>query len=191
MNADSVEAQGGGEMAKPEADSVEGHRHELQPNSRDCFVCGLGNDHGLGMRFYSAGPGQVEARYTVAPSFQGYPGIVHGGIIAAMLDEVVGRVMMTEDPNRFFMTAKLEIRYRSPVPVGEELRLHGQLEKEKGRMSFAHGTLFLADGTLAVEASAAMVDWTREATDQDTLDGLGWQVYDDVPSEHRPPTEVE
>lgn len=177
-------------MTKPEAGSNDQHKYVLQPNSRDCFVCGMGNQHGLGMRFYSAAPGEVEARYTVDPVYQGYPGIVHGGIIAAMLDEVVGRVMMTDDPNRFFVTAKLEIRYRRPVPTGQELRLHGQLDRQKGRMTFAQGALFLPDGTLAVEANAALVEWTGAAVDEDTFERLAWRVYEEVPSEDRSPTEV-
>jgi uncharacterized protein (TIGR00369 family) len=164
-------------------------RARLQPNSRHCFVCGMDNHHGLAMRFYSIGSGQVEARYTVDPAFQGYPGVVHGGIIASMLDEVVGRVMMTEDPNQFFVTAKLEIRYRAPVPVGEPLRLVGQLERRKGNMTFAAGRILLPNGTLAVEASAILVRWREDPVDQDALDSIGWRVYEDEQAGHETPTE--
>jgi len=188
MRAGPDGARGGNSMA--EASSSDHEQHDLQPNSRDCFVCGLDNSGGLAMRFYSVGPGQVEARYTVEPRYQGYPGVVHGGIIAAMLDEVVGRVMMTEDPNRFFMTAKLEIRYRTPVPIGEELLLKGRLDKQKGSMSFAHGELFLPDGTLAVEAEAAMVEWADDPVDSATMERLGWRVYQRAPAEDQPSTEV-
>jgi acyl-coenzyme A thioesterase PaaI-like protein len=83
-----------------------------QPNSRYCFGCGVENSYGLGLRFYEIGPAKLEAEYTVPDHFQGYPGIVHGGIVATMLDEVLGRVVMIGDHSRFMMTARLEVRYR-------------------------------------------------------------------------------
>ena len=152
---------------------------DKQPNSHHCFVCGLKNPNGLAMHFYNVGPGQVEANYSVPRSFEGYPGIVHGGIIAAMLDEVVGRVAMTEDPNHFLVTAKLELRYRAPVPVETELRLRGWLERDRGRLVAAAGEILLADGTVAVEAEATLVDKPDQAVEDDLLQSLGWRVYAD------------
>jgi len=66
-----------------------------QPSSRHCFVCGVENSAGLHMSFYDVQPGVVEAQYTVPVHFQGYPGITHGGVISAMLDEVGGRAQMS------------------------------------------------------------------------------------------------
>ena len=63
-----------------------------QPNSDDCFACGRKNPRGLYMTFYDDGERRVVSRYTVDPLYQSYPGIVHGGVVATMLDEVVGRV---------------------------------------------------------------------------------------------------
>ena len=68
-----------------------------QPNSLKCFVCGLENPYGLHLRFFDSEPGEVIAEVTVPEQFQGYPGIVHGGIIAAMLDEAAGRSQMGND----------------------------------------------------------------------------------------------
>ncbi len=51
-----------------------------QPNSRHCFVCGLENEYGLGLRFYEVGPDEVTATVTIPDQYQGYPGVVHGGI---------------------------------------------------------------------------------------------------------------
>jgi acyl-coenzyme A thioesterase PaaI-like protein len=153
--------------------------HDKQPNSSHCFVCGLDNPRGLAMSFYSAGPGEVEARYTVPEAYQGYPGTVHGGILAAMLDEVVGRVVMTEDPNRFFVTAKLELRFRAPVPVGEELHLFGHLQKESGHSMLATGEILLPDGNIGVEARAVLVDRPEIEPDAQLLSQLGWKVYPD------------
>ena len=57
--------------------------------------------------------------------FQGYPGVVHGGIIASMMDEVMGRVFMGGAIDRFMVTAELKIRYRKPVPILQKFNLEG------------------------------------------------------------------
>jgi acyl-coenzyme A thioesterase PaaI-like protein len=99
-----------------------------QPNSSHCFVCGLANLIGLHLRFYSTEMGVVKADCIIPDQYQGYPGIVHGGVVSAMLDEAAGRSLMINDkfPDpmkpRFMFTAHLDIRYRKNVPVGEPLR---------------------------------------------------------------------
>ena len=64
---------------------------EKQPNSDMCFVCGRNNPAGLYMQFFDNGLDEVISNYTVPERYQSYPGIVHGGILASMLDEVVQR----------------------------------------------------------------------------------------------------
>lgn len=150
-----------------------------QPNSRHCFVCGLDNPHGLGMSFYDDGPGRVIAEYRVPLRFEGYPGLVHGGIVASMLDEVLGRAAMAQDHNHFRMTAKMELHYRRPVPIEQPLRMEGEVTREKGRFVVAKARLFLPDGTLAVEAEGLLADLPEGEVDQEALDELGWRVYPD------------
>ena len=89
-----------------------------QPNSNHCFVCGRNNPYGLHLKFYESSPGEVTVEYIVPEQFQGYPGVVHGGVVAAILDEVTGRTQMGGDPPRFMFTARLDIRYRKNVPTG-------------------------------------------------------------------------
>ena len=60
------------------------------PNSRHCFVCGLENSYGLKLAFYKDGPDKVICNYTVPHYYEGYPGVVHGGIVTSILDEAVG-----------------------------------------------------------------------------------------------------
>lgn len=155
-------------------------KHTLQPNSRHCFVCGLDNQYGLKLRFYETGPGEVTAEYTVPDQFQGYPGVVHGGIITAMLDEVTGRVhMMRDGETRFMYTAKLEIRFRKNVPIETPLRVVGNIVKSKRRMASSTGKIFGPGGELLAEANALLVDLPEEAINDVDLEALGWKVYDD------------
>jgi acyl-coenzyme A thioesterase PaaI-like protein len=151
----------------------------LQPNSRHCFVCGLENPFGLHLRFYTTTPGEVVVEYTVPEHYQGYPGVVHGGIVAAMLDEATGRVFMG-DPvaPRFMYTARLDIRYRKNVPVGKLLKVVGRAGKNKGRTAMATGAIYDAYGELLAEAEALMVDVPAGVVDMVELEAIGWKVYD-------------
>ncbi len=153
--------------------------HKLQPNSRHCFVCGLANPSGLQLRFYETGPGEVTADYTVPDHFQGYPGVVHGGIVTAMLDEVTGRAHMHGEQTRFMFTAKLEIRFRKNVPIGEPLRVVGHVEKSKTRMASSIGKIYGPDGDLLAEAKALLVNLPEDGINDVDLEALGWKVYDE------------
>ena len=86
--------------------------HTFQPNSRHCFVCGIANPFGLGLRFYQTGLGEVAAEVTVPEHFQGYPGIVHGGVVAAMLDEIAGRAHSTTSAKALVITSPRWVRTR-------------------------------------------------------------------------------
>lgn len=153
------------------------HTHKLQPNSRNCFGCGLLNPAGLALRVFTVGPGAVQAQHTLGPRFEGFPGIAHGGIVAVLLDEIVARCAMTEDENRFMLTAKLDLRFRAPVPIGSELTLTGKLLERKRRVATAHAELILPDGTRAAEADATLVEYPGLPEEDGRLQELGWQVY--------------
>ena len=157
--------------------------NKLQPNSHHCFVCGLSNHYGLQLRFYETGPGEVTAHFTVPDQFQGYPGVVHGGIVTAMLDEVTGRAHIQGERARFMYTAKLEVRFRKNVPIGEPLRVVGRVEKSKSRMATSEGMIYGPQGDLLAEAKALHVDLPESEVNSVDLDALGWKVYDEPASE--------
>jgi acyl-coenzyme A thioesterase PaaI-like protein len=150
-----------------------------QPNSRHCFVCGVDNPVGLKLRFYETEQGGVAASFTAPAHFQGYPGVLHGGIIAALLDEVVGRAAMVGDHSHFRLTAKLEIRYRKPVPIGEPLTLKGTVDRRRGHTVTAHAALYLPDGSLGAEAQGLLADLPDLIDSPDQLEALGWRIYPD------------
>lgn len=152
-----------------------------QPNSRHCFVCGLENEHGLKLKFYETSPGNVEVNYVVPEHFQGYPGIVHGGITAALVDEALGRVHMGSDPDavRFMYTAKITVQYRKPVPIGKPIKIVAQAIKTKKRLGISEAQVYGPDGDLLIEAEAILVDVPPEALGDVDLEDLGWKVYPD------------
>ena len=150
-----------------------------QPNSKYCFVCGVGNHQGLQLAFYHDESGTVYAEATVPDQFQGYPGTVHGGIVAALLDEVATRAAMVEDPNDFKVTARMTLRYRKKVPTGEPLQMIGWIEREGGRALKAAAEIRLLDGSLGAQAEALMVDYPEPFVEGGELDRLSWKVYPD------------
>lgn len=150
-----------------------------QANSRYCFVCGLANPVGLHLKFYETAPGEVSAETVVPEQYQGYPGVVHGGIVASMLDEITGRSHMGGDPPRFMYTAKLQIRYHQHVPVGKPIRLVGRAGKSRSRTAEATGAIYDEQGKLLAEAEALLVDVPAQEVEGASLDELGWRVYPD------------
>jgi len=134
----------------------------------------------LQLKFYDLEPGEVLVEFTVPERFQGYPGIVHGGIVAAMLDEVTSRTLMGEvEAPRFMYTARLEVRYRKNVPVGQPLRILGHAGKNKRHTATATGEIFGPDGELLAEAEALLVNVPQTAIESVDLKELGWKVYED------------
>jgi acyl-coenzyme A thioesterase PaaI-like protein len=152
-----------------------------QPNSKHCFVCGLESQVGLRLRFDDNGVDEVISAYTVPARYQGYPGIVHGGVVAAMLDEIAARTSMIGNRNRFMMTGKLDIRYRKPVPVETPLTLVGRMLRDRRRIAEAHSEIRLPDGSIAAEADITLVVVTSDVIPDGDLNALGWRVYPDEP----------
>jgi acyl-coenzyme A thioesterase PaaI-like protein len=151
---------------------------EKQANSRSCFVCGVENPFGLHIIFYLIRPGEVNASFTASEKYQSYPGVLHGGIIAAILDEAAGRAYLLGFPPRFMYTAKLEIRYRNNVPIGQPLKIIGKAVKSKGRSAESWAGIYDSDNTLLAEADALYMDLPI-APDPMILEIFGWKVYPD------------
>jgi uncharacterized protein (TIGR00369 family) len=150
----------------------------LQPNSRHCFVCGLENEHGLHLRFYETADGEVTVETTVPDHFQGDPGLVHGGIVASLVDEALGRVHMGPADNpRFMFTAKINVNYRKPVPTEKPIRIVAQAVKNKRRSATSNCVIYGPDGDILAEAEAVLVNVPDEMLANADLDALGWKVY--------------
>jgi len=150
-----------------------------QPNSKMCFICGLENPVGLHLHIYEIEPGVVETTYTAPDHFQGYPGVLHGGIVGALIDEISGRAHMGSDPEdpRFMFTAKLEVKYRRNVPVGKPLKIIGKAGKSKARSAEAWGGIYDAEtNELLAEGSTLLINVPEEQFDKSRLSELGWKV---------------
>ncbi len=151
-----------------------------QPNSKMCFICGLENPVGLHLHIYETEPGVIETKYIAPDHFQGYPGVLHGGIVAAILDEVSGRAHMGSDPMepRFMFTGKLEIKYRKNVPIGKLLKIIGKAGKTRSKLVESWAGIYDTEtDELLAEANALHINVPQEKLDMSKLDELGWKVY--------------
>lgn len=152
---------------------------QKQPNSQHCFVCGVSNPIGLKIRFYSVGECEVEARVVFTEFYQGYPGITHGGMVATVLDETMGRAILAIDPARLMVTGTMELRYRHSVPLNTEILFRGVITKDRKRVAQAVGQAILPDGTVAVEASCTLVGIPADKLAEMNTPEIGWRVYPD------------
>jgi acyl-coenzyme A thioesterase PaaI-like protein len=140
------------------------------------------NPVGLHLHMYETEPGLVESSYIAADHFQGYPGVLHGGIVAAIIDEISGRAQMGSDPQnpRFMFTARMEVKYRRNVPLGKLLKIVGRAGKTRGRTAEAWGGIYDAEtGELLAEGTCIHIDVPHHQFDRSSLAGLGWRIFPD------------
>jgi uncharacterized protein (TIGR00369 family) len=137
---------------------------ERQPSSRSCFACGRDNDVGLKMVWENhPEEGEIRSQVTVPERFNGYPGVVHGGILAAMLDETAGRtVLLDGDPDELMVTAKLEVAYRRPTPTDTPLLLVGRLVSRTEDRAEATAEVRLPDGTVSARGRVLLARPPKE-----------------------------
>jgi acyl-coenzyme A thioesterase PaaI-like protein len=118
-----------------------------------CFVCGQHNPYGLHLVFRLENK-SIVADFQPREEHQGFPGIIHGGIIASILDEALGRTSILADQPEWTRTGRLEVRYRRYVPYGQLLRVRAFLGTQRRKMLQATGMVTLADDENTILAEA-------------------------------------
>ncbi len=108
---------------------------DRQPSSRTCFVCGRENAGGLRARWWSdRGAGEARGELSIPERFNGFPGVVHGGIVAALLDEAMVRsALLGGGFEDLIVTARMEVTYLAPVPTGTAVTVVGRTLRRGGR----------------------------------------------------------
>ncbi len=121
-----------------------------------CFGCGHSNDQGLKLEFRKTGDASVETTYTVPEHFNGQTGIVHGGIQATLLDEVIGmsiHVLLGKERGRI-VTAEMKLRYRRPTPTGVPLAVRGRVVRREDSNLFCEAEIVDTDGEVLTQGEA-------------------------------------
>ena len=149
-----------------------------QPSSRSCFVCGRENPVGLKVRWEQhPEAGEIRGTVTVPEHFNGYPGVTHGGIVAALLDETAGRtVLMDGGFDELMVTARLEVVYRQPTPTGVPLQVVGRLLQRSGTRAEAKAEMALPDGTVTARATVLLARPPAEIASRWDEERKHWRV---------------
>ena len=119
-----------------------------------CYGCGPDNEHGLGLRFRLEAD-KVVSELDFAPWFEGGPGVVHGGATAAFFDDLMGSVLMAH--LRPSVTARLEMNYLRPVPLGVRIRGEAWLAEDAATKLWVEAAGTDDAGVVYVEARALFV----------------------------------
>ncbi|HXW56288.1 MAG TPA: PaaI family thioesterase [Candidatus Cybelea sp.] len=133
----------------------------LEPNpTNTCFGCGGANARGMKLTFEQDDAARcIRGKFRIAEQYAGGPGMVHGGIIATLLDEAMGKV------NRFrgvrAVTAELKIDYVRPVPVGQEIFIEAREVEVAGRNLYHEGEIRDGRGDLLARGRARFVNLGR------------------------------
>jgi uncharacterized protein (TIGR00369 family) len=121
-----------------------------------CFGCGPANTSGLHLEFLLAADGSVVCLPTVAESFEGQAGYLHGGIIATMLDEVMSKSVRARGLTA--MTRQIEVNYLRPVHSRTQVRLEGRLVRSEGRKHWTEARIMDSKGHLLAEAKGLFIE---------------------------------
>ena len=120
-----------------------------------CFVCGDQNSNGLKVHFYADGE-EVVAECTADARFQGYKSIFHGGVVSALLDEIMAKAILAQEI--YPLTAEMTVRFRKAVPTGQRLLLRGRITSRRGRMFETAGELTDGDGEVFATATGKYIE---------------------------------
>ncbi len=157
-----------------------------QHNSRMCFICGMKNSFGLKTFFYETDKNKLIALFKPCQEHQGYPGRLHGGIAAAVLDETIGRtVTMGKEDEIWGVTLEFSIKFKKPIPLDEEIKVVTELTDENKRFFKGTGELILPGGKVAATARGKYLKLPIEKIADFDRDINEWRV---VKSETDPGT---
>ena len=162
---------------------VVGHQHR----NDQCLVCGWNNPHGLDAEFWELENGELAALSQFKPEHQSYPGRAHGGVISALLDEIIGRAVCIQEPLSWGVTVELTVQYKKPVPLETTLVAVGRITRNRSRMFDGEGELYLPDGTLLAKAKGSYLKLpVNKIVESDTpISDMNWSLLD-VPEEKTP-----
>jgi len=130
-------------------------------NNRDtmCFGCGKDNPMGLHLHFRTDENGCYTS-FVPQPVHQSYDGRMHGGLISTLLDETMGNYPYMYE-HKVAYTARLEVRFRQPVRIGERIDVITKVKRRKGMLLEMTGQVIREDGTVAAEADGKLKDEER------------------------------
>jgi uncharacterized protein (TIGR00369 family) len=153
-----------------------------------CFVCGEKNDFGLHAKFYETNAKELVALINPSEQHQGYPGRMHGGIAATILDETIARSINNGKNEQIWgVTLELKTKFRKPIPLGQELKIVGRVISEGIRTFEGTAEIVLPNGEIAVSAEGKYMKVTIDRITNDRFINNEWFLAESQDD----PTEIE
>ena len=118
---------------------------------RNCFACGSNDGMGLGLKFYKHENGAVFGTFFADPKYEGYSGIIHGGIVATLLDSAMTHCLLMKDIPA--LTGRLSIKYSIPIRTGTVVKVEARIVDQLHEM-FILQERALVDGKRVASAEA-------------------------------------
>lgn len=136
--------------------------------SKDCFVCGTYNEGSLNTKFYELENGDLMSISTPTKIHQSYPDRMHGGVISAILDEIIGRAIMILEPETWGVTVELNIKYKKPVPLDKQVKAVARINRNTRLLFEGTAEIVLEDGSIAATGHAKYVKMTYDKMEKET-----------------------
>ncbi len=133
-----------------------------QRNSKNCIVCGMENPFGLKATFYVLDNDSVACEVCFRSEHQSYPDRTHGGMVATLLDELMGRALWIKEPETFGVTTTMNVTYRRPVPYGVTLKARGYITHNSKIGFSAKGEIYDEHGKVLAEGNARYLKMSFE-----------------------------
>lgn len=153
-----------------------------QTNSKMCIVCGMENPAGLHAPFYEMEDETIITLFKYSDIHQSYPERTHGGLITTILDELIGRAIWIYESEVWGVTATINVKFRKPVPLNEQIKGIGKIIENKSRLFKGIGRLESMNGEVLAEAEAVYVKipLTKIVEDRSHDSEINVYVEDDV-----------
>lgn len=136
--------------------SVPGELSALRARSQSaCFVCGRDNPRGMRLHYERRDSGEFIATWTPESTWEGFQGIVHGGIVSTVLDEAMSKAVMAAGWEA--LTAELRVRFRRPVASGADYSIRGWIAESAKRMVKTEAVLVSRGGVEHAHAWAVFL----------------------------------
>jgi acyl-coenzyme A thioesterase PaaI-like protein len=132
-------------LAGPKKQIIENHFHQ------NCFACGLNDGMGLGLKFYRHEDGAVFGNFFADPKHEGYSSIIHGGIIATLLDSAMTHCLLMKGIPA--LTGRLSVKYSTPIQTGTVVKLEARIVDQFHEMFILEGKAWV-DGKRVASAKA-------------------------------------
>lgn len=129
----------------------------------NCFVCGEKNPNGLRLTFeIDKNQQTLKTIFIASPTYQGWDGLVHGGIISTLLDEAMAKLVY--ELGYQAVTASLEVKFKKPAPILNPLNIFGEITEVNKRLIRAKAHITNEEGTILATGTSTFIHLNRKGS---------------------------